>query len=409
MKIRTRQFSITPFWDTRTMDDKTKQSRVMLTINLNRKQFRITLKLRCTKAEFDAAITSRSANAKELRRAIHDYIDKAETILNRLPSPTKENFIRFFKSETDLSIADKTDALVVFSAKMDELKKEKRFGSLQNCKAAYNSLKRYSSDLYFEEIDLSFLKGYIVFMLNEGHSSTTAQIYLRNLRTIFRKAIKDGYISEKYYPFKDFTIGSSTKSKSVLYPEQIKALWEYTPVRIRESRAKSFWFFCYLCNGVNFKDLPHLRYKNVKGGILSFVRQKTKRTSKEVKEITVHLHDEAKRIIEEWGNPSRKPDDYIFPLMKKYKDELHMDKTINRYKRICNSALKKIGKKLGFDFPLVLNLARHSFATKLKLSGTPVAFIKDALGHGDMKVTEHYMKGLPDSNLKQMTDSLLNF
>ncbi len=58
--------------------------------------------------------------------------------------------------------------------------------------------------------------------------------------------------------------------------------------------------------------------------------------------------------------------------------------------------LNKIGIKLGFDVRLNIAIARHSFATKQKLSGTPVSFISDAMGHSSVAVTEHYLKSLPD-------------
>ena len=57
-----------------------------------------------------------------------------------------------------------------------------------------------------------------------------------------------------------------------------------------------------------------------------------------------------------------------------------------------NDKLKIIGERLGFADALLLNLARHSFSTNLKLNGTPVAFISDALGHSDTVTTAHYLK-----------------
>jgi site-specific recombinase XerD len=39
----------------------------------------------------------------------------------------------------------------------------------------------------------------------------------------------------------------------------------------------------------------------------------------------------------------------------------------------------------------------------------PVSFIAEMLGHGDMTTTAHYLKTLPDENLKQLSESLLSF
>lgn len=407
--MKTNNFTITPYWDSRVMNEKTKKSRVLLTINLKGKQFRISIKLQCTKPEFESALNSRSVNAKELRKAIQEYIDKAEFILNKLNEPTKESFIRLFKSDTSLVVNNKTDVSIVFSAKVAELKKESRIGTSNNYRDALRCLKRYKSNIYFEDVDEKWLKGFVSFMIDSGNSSTTAQIYLRNLRTVFNIAIKQGVISEKHYPFKTYSIGSSAKSKSVLYAAEIKAFWNYKTVGVRETRAKGYWFFCYLCNGMNFKDACYLRWKNIKGDILTFVRQKTKNTTTDVKEIKLHLHDEAKRIIEEYGNESRKPDDFVFPLLKGCKTIEHMEKTRYRHKRVFNKKLATIGVNLGFDVHLCLNLARHSFATVLKVNGTPTSFISDAMGHTSSKTTEHYLKSIPTEQLKNISNSLLDF
>ena len=290
-------YSIRPYWDARAMDEKTKLSRIMLTVNLHgSRQFRITLKLRSTKPEFDKAISATSKNlsdeAKSVRKDLNDYLLKAETILSRLDNPSKEIFTRLFKSETDLSINNKTSIEPFFKYKVSRLFSEERFATSINCKSSCISLLKYRTGLNFEDIDESFLKGYVAWMTQQGKSISTAQIYLRNLRAVFNEVIKEGIISEKRYPFKNFKMGATVKSKAVLYPAQIKQLLEYPTKGVEQTRAVAWWFFCYCCNGMNFYDVAMLKYKNISGDILTFVRHKTKNTTTSgVKEIKVYLHD----------------------------------------------------------------------------------------------------------------------
>lgn len=411
--MKTKNYSVNVNWDKRyPLASNTNMCPVQLAVNICGLQFKVGLKMYATKEDFEKAVKTRGGGIeiKELRRQIQDYITKAEKILDKLPNPTRETFQRLFKSETDLFASNKTDVTFLFNEYKTQLESEERIKTAQNLQWALTSLKKYKSKIFFEDINDAWLKGYKNWMEKEGNSATTTQIYLRNLRTIFNKAIKEGYVSEKHYPFRTYTIGTSAKSKSVLYAPQLKALWEYEPTTMRERRSKDFFFLCYLSNGCNFKDIVYLKFKDIKGDTLNFIREKTKRTNTVAdKQITVYMHNDIKRIIDAWGSKSSNPDDYIFPIIQGYKTAVEKEKRRKTIQRLTNRMLNGIGKKLGFDERLTLNLARHSFATHLKISGTPTAFITDALGHSNSKTTEHYLKSIPTEKYKEISESLLNF
>ncbi|HEY1032098.1 MAG TPA: site-specific integrase [Flavipsychrobacter sp.] len=408
--MKQRNYSVHVHWDKRYPKKGTDLCPIQLSISIAGLQFKIGLKLYANKEDFDKAMSGKSGSkeVKELRSEIGKYVAKAEGILEVLPNPTREGFQRLFKSETDLHRSDKTDVTFLFEEYMLNLKKEERFKSAQNMNHALRSLKKYRTPLYFEDINVAFLKGYRSWMEKEGNSATTAQIYLRNLRIIFNKAIKDGYLAKRFYPFDDYTIGTSAKSKNVLYPEQVQELFHYQPVTLRARRAKDYWLFCYLCNGINFKDMVYMKYSNIKGDTIVFVREKTKRTNSVAnKEIKAYLHPEMKRIIKIWGNTDMSADNYIFPILNNYPTAIEREKRRKMIQKIVNEKLRGIGEHLGFTVPLVLNLARHSFGTNLKLNGTPTSFITDALGHADGKTTMHYLKSIPDNHIKQLSETLL--
>lgn len=83
--MKQQQFSVTPFWDKRALDEKTKLSRIMVTINIaGQKQFRISVKLKSVKEDFEKATSSArvlSESAKMIRKELNEYLQKAETIL----------------------------------------------------------------------------------------------------------------------------------------------------------------------------------------------------------------------------------------------------------------------------------------------------------------------------------------
>src|SRR6185312_13724821 len=116
------------------------------------------------------------------------------------------------------------------------------------------------------------------------------------------------------YPFNEYTIGTASKSKDVLYPEQIEALWNYKATVYGEKRAKDYWFFLYLSSGMNLKDALNLKGANLKGDVITFIRSKTSKTKTDVEEIIVYLHAEARKIIEKWGDINT--DDHLFPCFR---------------------------------------------------------------------------------------------
>ena len=148
--------------------------------------------------------------------------------MERLENPTKEMFVKFFKSETDLLLVSKTSIVPYFEAKIGRLFLEDKFSSSSSYQLALKSLLKYHpNELNFKNIDCKFLNGYVSFMMKRGNSTATAGIYLRNLRSIYNDVIKAGIMPESSYPFRNFKFSSNVKSKDVLYPQQLKQLLNY--------------------------------------------------------------------------------------------------------------------------------------------------------------------------------------
>lgn len=410
--MQKKNYSVNVQWDSRYPKKGTNLCPVQLGFYLNGKQFKVGLQLYATKQDYEKAVSGKggSDEVKALRMAINKYMIKAEAILDRVPNVSKESLIKLFKSEADLFVTDKTDLYGLMQARIDDLLKTGRIKTAHTGLSAIKSWKKYKKEMFLEDMTAETLQGYKDFMINSGNSITTAQMYLRDVRTVFNQAIKNGIVSEKLYPFKHFTIGTSGRSNSVLYPEQLKALWEYKPDGLVEERAKDMFFLCYFMNGANFKDVAYLKFKNIKGEMLGFVREKTKRTTRvAAKEIMVYINSEMQKIFDKWARKTGKPDDYYLTVL----DGCHtpIEKEIRRlnFMRNHNRALNAIGEKLGFKVRLCLNLARHSMATRLKIGGVQTSVIADLMGHTDIKTTMAYLKSLPNEMIKDISESLLKF
>lgn len=406
----TKTGSVYPFLDARTPMANSDLLPVKLSVILKGNQFRIGVKLYTTQDVFDKAMTGKGTigrEAKLVKDSLDVYLQKAKEILEQFPNADKKMFTNLFKSETALKVSGKTDLSILFQQKIDELIEEDRAGSIAFYESALSTFKRFRKHFYLEDITVEYLKAFKAWWINQGNSNATAQIHMRSLRHIYNRAIKEGYISQGLYPFKDYSIGTASKSKDVLYPEQLKALLEYVPQSYGETRSRDYFIFLYLCNGMNIKDALSIKGSQIKGDMITFVRSKTSKTNSQTKEIMVYLHPEAKRIIDKWGNLNT--DDYIFPCFRGTKSDMERKKAKDILARNLNRDMRPVGKALGLAMNLTLNLARHSFATRLKIDGTPTSFISEALGHSSSAVTAHYMKTLPDNKYKEMSELLLTF
>jgi hypothetical protein len=78
-----------------------------------------------------------------------------------------------------------------------------------------------------------------------------------------------------------YVIPTGRNVKRSFIKDEIKEIFHYvTDAAINMKRAKDFWMFSYLCNGINMMDIARLKWKNLDSLTITFIREKTKRTSK---------------------------------------------------------------------------------------------------------------------------------
>lgn len=149
-----------------------------------------------------------------------------------------------------------------------------------------------------------------------------------------------------------------------------------------------------------------LKYKQIHGDKLVFVRAKTARTKRKVEEIEVPLLEDIKRIISKWGQPKKSPETHIFPILKEGLTAERQRDLIQLITHLVNNHLKTIAQDLGLD-KLTTYTARHSFATVLKRSGASTEYIGEALGHANVKTTQNYLAGFEDEEKRKWAQVLL--
>lgn len=414
--------------DTRRMKKSGKYP-VKVRVTLSRKQEYYSTGIDCSQDEWNAIQLSKVAKEhKQLRENVDRIRGKAISIVENLRVFTFPKFEKEFYSKSKVEYS----LITYFEEYIKSLNEEERISTAKSYENALNSLleykwvqkskgKKINSEerkllatkvkLSFEEITPEFLQHYENWMVREQNSISTVGIYLRTLRAVFNLAIADDNISKDIYPFgkRKYEIPASRNIKKSLSIVDVRAILNYpSPASSTEDKAKDFWLFSYLCNGINIKDIALLKVSDVQGDYIEFVREKTKRTNKKnQKPIRFFLVPEAKEVISKWANKSDDPNDFLFPVVTREMNALQRYKTIHQFIKTVNKYMKQIKNDLGIEKDVTTYTARHTYSTVLKRSGVSTEFISEALGHANKKTTENYLDSFENDALKEIAGKLL--
>jgi len=180
---------------------------------------------------------------------------------------------------------------------IQQLKRENRINYAISFKNTWYSLKKFCEnnlDFPFHNIDIQWLNKYEQWLRNNNCTEITISHFFRNIRTIYNKAILAKCALKSSYPFNEYKVSKfDTKTqKRALPKETIKKIMEADlskePFYMQFS--KDIFIFSYLCGGMNFSDISHLKPENIEDNNIMYTRKKTK------KKITVPLSDEALKI-----------------------------------------------------------------------------------------------------------------
>lgn len=303
--------------------------------------------------------------------------------------------------------------LAVFLFYISKLLSEHRIRTAANYQTTYIAIANFRGNKRFVEVNAAFLKQLEIWMLDKGYSKTTVGIYTRCLRAIFNEAIFQGIIKrEKNYPFgrRLYQPPSSRNVKKALSLEDVSKIYHYQPECERERKAKDFWLFSYLANGINPTDIAYLKYKNIDEDYLVFQRAKTENSTRnDPKPITVFISEDLHKIIEYWGNKDKSPDNYIFPILEHNISPLRQVELTELFVQAINDWMAKIRKKLGIERKVTTYVARHTFSTIMKRAGASTEFIQESLGHTSIKTTENYLDSFERTMKKEYSRKLVAF
>ena len=280
----------------------------------------------------------------------------------------------------------------------------------QNCR---DSVLDYTGrkEILLDSIDYQFVKNYQkhlegkTVVINKGKenerikklSVNTISVYLRTLRAIINRAIKEGLIEESSYPFKNISIKTQKTRKRAVNKDVIKMV-EDLEVDKSLQLYKDLFMFSFYNRGMNFVDMAYLKVKNIQAGRINYYRQKTGQY------FSIKITDKAKQIIDRYSD-LKNPEAFVFPIIyRKGKEYLDYKNAM----RLMNKKLKKISEILKLDVPLTTYVSRHSWATIAKRSGISTAVISEGLGHESEETTQVYLDSFENDVLDDANELIIS-
>lgn len=286
---------------------------------------------------------------------------------------------------------------------IDELISMRKVGNARIYKSVMNVLKTYrkNKEIRFEEITYEFLRKYErEFFQTEGNSVNGLSVYMRTIRAIYNKAIKDGIVKEEFYPFKLYKIKNESTQKRAISADNIRKIESLT---FEDGHpfynTHNYFLLSFYLMGISFTDLAHLKKENIIDGRIQFSRQKTNR------KYDISITEKSKRIINLYLKKYPKSE-YIFPIINREKPT-EQYKDIEWARSRYNKKLRKIAELCGIEKNLTSYVARHSFATLGKNKGIPLSAISEMLGHTSLKTTQVYLDSLPSDVIDKYHKEIL--
>ena len=275
----------------------------------------------------------------------------------------------------------------VFQERIQELKEANRLGYAESHEYVYKSLLKFNGhlDIYFSDIDVTWLKKYETWLRNIGNKENTIGIRFRTLRAVYNIALEQKFVKPEYYPFTNYKVSKlhQITAKRALSKDDVISIINYKAKSGRysyEKLAVDIFTFSYFMGGINFRDIAYLTSANIVDNRLVYIRKKTKQL------IKLPISSKAMEVILKYKSEQTP---YLFPILTdNLKTESAQRDRIRQTMKSINKHLKAIGEELNLPIDLTTYVARHSFATVLKRSGVNTSIICEAMGHSSEKVTQ---------------------
>ena len=284
-----------------------------------------------------------------------------------------------------------------------EVERTKRMGKERTAETYASSLNSFGrflgerNDAGFEEMGAGLMAEYEAYLKQDGKCPNTVSFYMRNLRTLYNRAVEEG-VTENRNPFRRVNTRVEKTIKRAVTAEviaRIRAL-ELALHPVLEF-ARDLFLLCFYLRGMSFVDLAFLKKRDLQNGVLVYRRHKTGQ------QLCIKWEPSMQEIVCKYSD-SQSP--YMLPIIKEPgKNERRQ--YLNASHRM-NRKLKEIGRMIGCPVKLTFYVSRHGWASIAQSQRIPLPVISEALGHDSEDTTRIYLTLLDTSVVDRANSKVIH-
>ncbi|WP_373060074.1 phage integrase SAM-like domain-containing protein [Zunongwangia sp. H14] len=342
-------------------------------------------------------------NAPRLNHLLLTILAKTNKFLLELQAEGKDFSAAQIKKEILFLNSDK-NFFDVADAHIEEIKANGKYGRLTVDKAYIGHIASFvkSHQLSFQDLNESFLRKYITFLRNSKKlSERTIANHLVLIRLLFNKAIRQGLIDRKFYPFgKDkIKIKFPETRKIGLTIQEIQSIESLTKLTEEENHTRNVWLFSFYLAGIRVADVLKIRWSDIYDNRIHYTMNKNSKL------VSLQLPDKIHSILNQYTQYRRGADDFVFPELKVVdpNDQKQMYAKAKIANKWLNGQLKEIARKAGITKKLTMHISRHSFGN-IAGDKIPIQMLQQLYRHSSVTTTMIYQSYF----ISQETDRALN-
>lgn len=360
-------------------------------ITHNRKIQQITTRLHVQPSDWDADEEKLVSSAPN-RSMIQSRIDSDVVLLRRIIADldssgmdySVEDVISRYKSpQCHILVLD------YMRTQIEQLRATNRLGTAQNYKKTMCSFGEFLGDvrLPLSALTEQVVTDYNAFLVQRGLVRNSVSFYMRVLRAIYNKAVRQKLI-EQQHPFTEVYTGIDRTRKRAVSESIIAQLHRLeleagSPIAL----CRDMFIFSYCTRGMAFVDIAYLKKSNLQNGMICYARRKTGQL------LSVRIEPCIQRIIDRYTSTDSP---YVFPILT----SLDAAEAYEQYQVALNNHNRLLGKLseiLGCGCKLTSYTSRHSWATAARNHNVPISVISQGMGHTSEQTTQIYLTMLENS------------